>query len=190
MKKGGKQKPVDAQREAFNASMANVEKKNPLEEKRTAYLTKLFDFYHPTDGKAIDLRSTPDGGMGTAFYTEAKANHDAGRVGTGLSYTDGASGGYNANFAKQLAEEKALDKDINAAGQLENYHTNLYNRTTAEVEGDVDRDFNRRTTIAGLRSDAYKTEANLQAQKDAKPKWWESLLNGGLQVAAAWAGKG
>lgn len=171
----------------YNTAMNNVEKKDPLQEKRTAYLTKMFDFYTGASGP-VDLRNAPDGGMGMSLYNNAKQSHDAGRVGKGLSYTDGngAGGGYNANFAQQLEAENAIDKDINAAGMLENYHADRYNSTMNEVEGDIDRSFNQRSAIAGMRGDAYKVEAN---RPKATP-WWQSLLGGAAGVASSYVSGG
>lgn len=168
----------------YNNAMTAAAAQDPLQQKRTAYLTKLFDFYTGASGP-IDLRNAPDGGMGMSLYNNAKQAHDAGRVGKGLSYTDGngANGGYNANFAKQLEEENALEKDIQSAGMLENYHADRYNSTMNEVEGDIDRSFNRKKQVADMYGQAYSTEVN----RPKSTPWWQSLLGGATSVATGWA---
>lgn len=171
----------------YQQAMNTAATPDPLQQKRTAYLSKLFDFYTGASGP-IDLRNTPDGGMGMSLFNNAKQAQDAGRVGKGLSYTDGngANGGYNANFAKQLEEENALSKDIEAAGMLENYHADRYNSTMNEVEGDIDRNFSQKQAIADMRGNAYKTEVN---RPKATP-WWQSLLGGAMGAATSYVSGG
>lgn len=183
----GKAKETTSYNE-YQAAMNNVAAKNPLQEKRTAYLTKLFDFYTGASGP-VDIRNTPDGGMGMSLYNNARQAKDAGRVGKGLSYTDGggaAGDGYNPNFAAALQEENNLEKDINAAGMLENYTADRYNSVMNEVEGDVDRTFNQKSAIAGMRGDAYKTEAHRPKQIP----WWQSLLGGVSNAASSYLSGG
>ena len=184
--KGRKQQETTDRTNVTNAITAATTP-SPLQNKQTDYLSKLYDFFTGSSGKPIDIRDTPDGGLGMSFYNAAKSAFDNGRVGKGLSYTDGnAADGYNANFGKQIEEENALDKQINASGQLENYTTDLRNNTMNAVNSDIDRTYGQKRDAVGMHQAMYQTDLS----RPKEQPWWQSLLGGVAQVGAGWASNG
>lgn len=84
----------------------------------------------------IDVRKMPGSGVGISLFENAKAAHDAGRIGQGLAYSENA----NPSFSKAIDKENELARGLQASGDLENYVTgkeaaadsNLYGSASLE----------------------------------------------------------
>jgi hypothetical protein len=64
----------------------------------------------------IDVRNMPGAGPALDLYTQARASHDAGRIGRGFGTM---AAGTNPNYVASLEKENQLERDLSAAGALE-----------------------------------------------------------------------
>jgi hypothetical protein len=129
----------------------------------------------------IDVRNMPGSGVDIALYDNARQMKDAGRVGQGFQFGEGD----NKNFSAQLKEESGLERDLNAAGQLET----AVGQKLGGMFGGLQQSANFTQDQRNFQAQAWSSMyGNHRGTK--KPSIWERLLLGGVSAAGAAAGAG
>lgn len=186
---GGKKKdPADVYRPQMEQAAADAKAISPFEQEYNDYNMKLWNMY--TGKEKFDLSKMPNKNALLPMYEQAKARSDRGRIGRGLSYSgnspNGERGGYNANLIGAIDEQNQSERERDAAGQLEQYVADSFGGIGGKMLGMGQSEYGRRSDNFNRYSQMYSTEAN----KPKKPKWWESLLGGGMGALGSWAGAG
>lgn len=187
MAKGKANKPVDTYRVETQAANTAAAAVSPQEAKVNDYTSKLWDIY--TGKEKFELSKLPNASVMTSLYDAAKAKSDRGRVGTGLSYSGGADG-YSPNLIASIDEQDQNEREIEAAGALEGRVSDTFAGIEGKMLGLGQSDQNRRDNNFNRSNSLYNTESQIQAQKDARPKWWQSLLSGAAGVGASYVSGG
>lgn len=149
-----KQAALESKQKADSA-IQTASNADPLEERLRARTTAL-DKWRMGESGPIDVRNMPGGGTAISLFNEAKQSRDAGRIGRGYgTLSDGA----NPNYSAALGKEMDLERDLNAAGGLENYVSNELNQNDARMAGLAGMGNSRNMNIAGmLNSDANSSQ--------------------------------
>lgn len=179
-----KAKPVDTYRVAADTAANTAAAVSPQEAKVNEYTSKLWDIY--TGKEKFELSKLPNSNVLMPLYDAAKDKSDRGRVGKGLAYGDDA----NPNLIASIDEQNQNEREIAAAGQLEGRVADTFAGLEGKMMGLGQSDQSRRDNDFSRRFSIYDREAQAQAQRDAKPKWWQSLLGGAASVGAGWASSG
>lgn len=154
----------------------------PQTAKVDEYTNKIFDMY---SGKSkFELSAMPNANVMMGLYDAAKNKSDRGRIGKGLAY---GGDNFNPNLIASIDEQNQNERELAAQGALEGRVTDTFAGVEGKMLGLGQIEQNLRGDNFNRRFSIYNTEAQAQAQRDAKPKWWESLLAGGVGVAASYA---
>lgn len=141
------QAAANAAQAAANTAIAKAETPDPLEQRRRDFVTSILDWREGKKGP-LDVMKFPDQ-TAIALYNNAKAVHDAGRVGKGYgSLADGV----NPNYAAALDKENEMDRQQAASGELENFINNSLASADAETGNLWGAADARNMQIAGLRN--------------------------------------
>lgn len=187
--KKAKQEPAQIYQQQMQTAATAAEAVSPQEKEYNEYTQKLWDMY--TSKTKFDLSKMPNANALMPMYEQAKARSDRGRIGKGLSYGGGPGAeGYNANLIAGIDEQNQSERERDAAGMIEERVADSFSGMPGRMLGIGQSDQNRRNANWGRYSNMYGTEAQIAAQKAAKPKWWESLISGGLGAVGQWAGAG
>ena len=173
-KKGQKEDNYAAMQAANQAAQAI----SPQEQKVNEFDSQLWDIY---SGKTpFDLQKLPNANVLLPLYNSAKTQSDMGRVGKGLIYSGGkGSEGYNQNLMNSIDAQNQEERNLNAKGKLEGWVGDTFNGLEQRMMGLGQSDQNRRNENFNRQAQMYQ----MYLQKKAQPKWWESMLSGGLQAA-------
>lgn len=170
-------KPVDTYRVQADTAAKAAEIISPEEQELKDYNSKLWKIY--TGKEKFELSKLPNANVLMPLYSQAKARSDRGRVGKGLIYGGGGAG-YNPNLMAAIDAQNQDERERDAAGQLEQRVADTFGGLEGKYMGLAQSDQNRRNANFERYFNMYNTETN----KPQKPKWWESLLGGGMNVLA------
>lgn len=170
-KKGQKEDNYDAllaSSQAASAPSAQQQQVDALNQKKWDMLT----------GKTVfNPKDLPDYNIFSSLYDDARQKHDEGRVGKGLIYSGGKGGeGYNANLMNSIDQQNQEERDLEARAAKEQWISDEFGGLEGKMlaSGQADQ---------ALRNNNYLRQRDIYGyylQKKAQPKWWESLLGGGL----------
>ena len=180
-----KAKPVDIYRVNADAAATAAAVASPQEAKVNEYESKLWDIY--TGKESFDLSKLPNANVMMSLYNGAKDKSDRGRVGKGLAY---GGEGYNPNLIASIDEQNQNEREIEAQGALEGRVADTFSGIEGKMLGLAQSDQSRRDNNFNRTFSIYDREAQAQAQRDAKPKWWENLLTGAAGAATTYASGG
>lgn len=172
------QAQVDAANARANAAEKAAATPDPFEQRRRDYLMSVDDWRTGKSGP-IDVRNMPGGAVGLALRQEAMKAHDAGRLGRGLAtLSDGA----NPNFSAALDKETQLQRDLEGAGQLEDYVDNTLAGVDAEMGNWAGVGNSRNMTLYNTAANqAQQAYGNLQSYRQNKsPSFFKQLALGAI----------
>ncbi len=151
----------------------------PIETKKNERVTKfLGDWDSGKDVSEMDYVKPYFNLYNSAVNRQQNEEQGVGALGTNqLTGGDGRMGGL---IGKQIAARNQQD----ASGQLYNAANQAYEGATNEGEFLINTSEGRAGNKAGLMQQRYTSYLN----RPKKPSIWETLLQGGLQAGAAYAG--
>lgn len=174
----GRKREQELERKADNA-IAQI-KPSPLEDlKNRRTIDFLKDWESGKDVRDIDYLKPY-----LNLYDEA-VGQSQNYAGEGLLGNNALSGS-NGQVAGLIGQQLADRRKQGAAGQLYNTANMAYMGANSDADNLINVENNRQMGRAGLINDQYT--AYLGRQK--KPSIWEQLLQGGMNVAASYAGRG
>lgn len=160
-----------------DASIVKAEAPDAMEEQRRRYVKRVLDWQeNPTS-----VRDFPDGSA-MALYRNAKEATDAGRVGKGYgTLSDGGSGTYAAALDKELG----MERDLAAAGSLEENVNNAITGAQVEAGHWADVGNARSMNIAGMRNSNSNAAQDRYVNYLSRPQptsFLKQLALGGLST--------
>lgn len=165
-----------------NQAITEVKTVDPLEAKLKARSQKFLDWEDGTGeyaGKPRNILDAPGIGDALDIYGSAESLADTEQMGSGaMRLADPASGTTYGTQMKQLA---ASDRYNTRAAGLSNALGGIKADATGQIGGLLDRDFARKSTIAGLESSNRRDYYN----RPQKQSLFDKLLNGARATAAA-----
>lgn len=169
-----------AERARADEAIATAAKPDDLEARQRANVLALDDWEHSA---APNVRDMPGAGLNIALFNDAKAAHDAGRVGRGYgSMSDGA----NPNFTASLEKENQMERDLNASGALEGRVSEALASKDARMMGLTSVANSRNMNIAGMREGRYESDQDRALRymmRQKKPSFLRELAMNAAQGA-------
>jgi hypothetical protein len=185
-----RQAEIDLQKQAQEnqkATLAAIEKASAPTAFQLGEEAKVNKFQDWVSGKAgpIDVRNMPGGGVPLDLYTQARQAHDAGRIGRGFGTM---SGGANPNYAAQLGQQSQLERDLAAAGGLEQNVNQAVAANTGEGYNLANMFNTQNMNIAGMQTGREQNSADRYLnflQRPRQPSFLKQLALAGVGGASA-----